>query len=126
MKKLIQTRLHDSMKLKERGNCFPTVIACIMDLESAEDVIQIQEYYKEVDEDNDWINVLVKWLNERGYEWYGLKDHKHDDSFYLATGKTERGTVHVCIYQNGKLFHDPHPSGKGLISILNFEVIEKT
>ncbi len=125
MKKLIQTRMHDSMKPEERGNCFPTVIACIMGKDSPEDVIQIQEHYKEVDEDNLWIDILMKWLLDHGYEWHGLNDHLHDNTFYLVTGKTERGTVHICIYQNGKLFHDPHPSNKGLVEILNFEYIGK-
>jgi hypothetical protein len=125
--KLIQTRLHNSEKSNERGNCFPTVIACLMGYESPEDVIQIQEYYKgvEEEEDHNWIDVLMQWLNERNYDWYGLEGHQFDDSFYLVTGRTERGTVHVCIYKNGKLYHDPHPSGKGLTEILNYEIIER-
>jgi len=123
MKKLIQTRLHNGDSPKDRGNCFPTVIACLMGKESPEDVIQIQEYYQE--NNNDWMMVLIQWLSERGYEWYGLDSHQYDDSYYLVTGKTERGTVHVCIYQNGKLLHDPHPSNKGLTEIMNYEFIGK-
>ena len=127
MNKLIQTRLHNGTKPEQMGNCFPTVIACLMGKKSAEDVIQIQEYYKGVEdeEDNNWVDVLTKWLNEKGYQWYSLTGHLYDNSYYLVTGKTERGTVHVCIYKNGKLYHDPHPSGKGLTKILNFEKICK-
>ena len=127
MKKLIQTRLYDSMKSKESGNCFPTVIACIMDLNSPDDVIQIQEHYKddEEEEDHAWIDVLMDWLTEKGYEWYGLTEHLTSEQYYLVTGKTIRGTVHVCIYFKGELYHDPHPSGAGLTEILNYEYIGK-
>lgn len=125
MKKLIQTRLHISMKKGERGNCFPTAIACIMDMDSPEDVIQIQEYYKEDenDEDNNWMVVLNQWLFDKGYEWGGLSGHQSDGSYYLVTGKTERGTVHVCIYKDGELYHDPHPSNKGLETIMAYEYL---
>lgn len=56
MKKLIQTRIHKGFNPPEdRGNCFPTVIACFMNLESPEDCIQIQEHYNLIDEnDNEW------------------------------------------------------------------------
>lgn len=118
MKKLIQTRLHSET---QRGNCFPTVIACFMDLDSAEDVIQIQEHY----DDDKWLWKLLNWLNERGWEMGTLHDgHLQTGEYYLVTGKTSRGTRHVCIYQNGELFHDPHPSGEGLITEENFEYLE--
>jgi len=112
MNKLIQTRLHKPPK--QYGNCFPTVIACIMGLDSPEDVIQIQEHY----EKHEWPEILNKWLFEKGYELYDLKGHLMTGQYYFVTGKTERsaanGSVHICIYQNGKLFHDPHPSNTGI------------
>lgn len=123
MKKLIQTRLHTSMKKEERGNCFPTVIACIMDMNSPEDVIQIQEYYKEEREDDNWVVILTQWLTDKGYEWGSLNGHQSDGSYYLVTGKTKRGVVHICIYKDGKLYHDPHPSGKGLETIMHYEYL---
>jgi len=62
MKKLIQTRLHnppDSV-----GNCYTAVIASIMDLDSPEDAIQIQEYYNL----DNWTSILLNWLSEREYD----------------------------------------------------------
>lgn len=122
MKKLLQTRLHSD---SERGNCFAAVIASIMDLDSAEDALQIQEHY----DNEDWASVLLKWLNDRGYDWYSIDGHsKVKDEFYLVTGKSPRfsGEInHICIYQNGKLFHDPHPEQAGLSTESYFEVIEK-
>lgn len=113
------------MNPKERGNCFPTVIACIMDLDSAEDVLQFQELYKGVDEEEDslWVDKLYSWLDKKNCEWYGLEGHQYDDSYYLVTGETERDTIHICIYQNGKLYHDPYPNGKGLTIENEFEYI---
>lgn len=127
MKKLIQTRLYvgpaEEETIRQRGNCFPTVIACMMGKDSAEDVIQIQEYYDMPDDG--WISVLYEWLFEQGYEWDNIGNHLYDDSYYLVTGRTERGTIHICIYQNGKLYHDPHPDGAGLTDILSFCTITK-
>lgn len=42
MKYNIQTRLKTDT---QRGNCFPACISCVLDLDSAEDVFQLQELY---------------------------------------------------------------------------------
>ena len=112
---------------EERGNCFPTVMACIMGKDSPEDVIQIQEYYKETDEEEDsaWVDVLNAWLLKEGWEWYELEGHQYDDSYYFVVGKTERDTVHVCIFQNGELYHDPYPGGAGLTELYSFDYFNK-
>ena len=121
MRKLIQTRLGDD------GNCYPTVIACMLDKESPEDVIQIQEHY----DDPRWVEKLMRWIAKEGYIMYAITGHDAalEDEFYFVIGNTHRfpdGSVtHVCIYQNGKLFHDPHPDQTGLISEDYFEVIKK-
>lgn len=120
MKKLIQTRLHlpDQGQI---GNCFATVIACLLGLKSAEEVIQIQEYY----EDDNWSTILTDWLNQRGWSWVQISDHLKNDNYYLVIGESPRGVSHVCIYKNGELYHDPHPSGEGLVNEKYFELIEK-
>ena len=111
MKKLQQTRLHNPPEIL--GNCFPTVIACFLDLNSPEDVIQIQEKYKE----DGWNNQLQKWLLEKGWEWKKISGHLFDNSYYLVIGKTNRGNAsHICIYQNGELYHDPNPCNEGLLT----------
>lgn len=121
MRKLQQTRLHNPPEVQ--GNCFPTVIACFLDSDSPEDVIQIQENYTE----SDWNIKLYNWLEERGWIWGVIDGHLYDDSFYMVIGKTERfpNINHVCIYQNGKLYHDPHPEGNGLITEDIFEGLIK-
>jgi len=119
MRKLTQTRLHNPPEVL--GNCFPAVIACFLDLDSPEDAIQIQEEYN----DEDWVTILDDWLIERGFEIIQINGHQNDDSYYLVTGMSPRGVNHVCIYQNGELYHDPHPSGDGLLNENNFETIIK-
>lgn len=108
-----QTRFINKQK-GIRGNCYPTVISCIMGIPNPEDVLQFQEYYDA--EDHLWYDMLTQWLDERGWEIEYLPDHLYDDSFYFVSGKTVRESSHICIYQNGKLYHDPHPEGTGLIS----------
>jgi len=119
MKKLKQTRIHAPPEVL--GNCFPTVIACFLDLDSPEDVIQIQEKFKE----EDWNIQLQTWLKERGWFWRTISGHLYDDSFYMVVGKTNRGANHVCIYKNGKLYHDPNPCNEGLLTEDIFETLIK-
>lgn len=122
MKKLIQTRLHNPPE--SRGNCLPTVIACFLDLDSAEDVIQVQELYDKVD---DWQGDLIEWLGIRGWDMGGLRGHLDTDEYYLVTGVSPRNSKinHVCIYQKGKLWHDPHPDQTGILTEEYFEYLEK-
>ena len=32
---------------------------------------------------------------------------------------------HICIFKNGKLIHDPHPTKEGLKTIEYFQTLEK-
>lgn len=123
MRKLFQTRFHNPPE--SRGNCFPTVIACFMDLNSPEDVLQIQELYDKVE---DWRGDLLEWLNTRGWDIGTLHGHLDTDEFYLVSGVSPRNNKinHVCIYHKGKLWHDPHPDGTGILTEQYFEYLEKT
>lgn len=124
MKKLIQTRLHDPGKVK--GNCFPTVIACLLDLDNPEEVLQFQELYNKENEGIYWQDELKDWLQKRGWEWTYLKEHLMTGEYYLVTGNTIRSkdVLHICIYKNGKLVHDPHPDQSGLTTEKYFEIIK--
>ena len=113
----MQTRLHNPPESK--GNCFPAVIASIMNLFSAEDAIQIQEQY----DNPEWPGILDDWLRDHGFEWERIDGHLHNDEYYLVVGDSHRGVSHVCIYKNGRLYHDPHPDQTGLINEKGFETI---
>lgn len=118
--KLIQTRVKTET---QRGNCFPTVIACIMGLDDPEKVIQFQEYYD--NENVSWWDVLDNWLEDNDLELITIHNHLYNDEFYFVSGRTERETSHICIYQNGELWHDPYPNGKGLVSEVIFQQLKK-
>ncbi|MEX0595439.1 MAG: hypothetical protein WD512_02985, partial [Candidatus Paceibacterota bacterium] len=118
MRKLFQTRLHTE---EQNGNCFSAVIASLMGLKSAEDAIQIQEYYTK----KDWFTTLNKWLMERGWRISKIDNHLQKDVLYLVVGATVRGHNHICIYKNRELFHDPHPSGAGLANNKKFYVLKE-
>jgi len=94
-----------------------------MDLDSAEDALQVQNLYNE----ESWCETLIEWLNSNGWDLGTLHGHLDTDEFYLVTGISPRNSKinHVCIYQNGKLWHDPHPDGTGILTETNFQYLEK-
>lgn len=120
--KHLQTRLHRGALPEERGNCNPTVLACLLHKE-VEDVIQIQMFY---DSDN-WSEMLDDYLAEEGYRFGYWDNHLLDGTFYLVSGISPRNSniYHVCIYQNGKLWHDPHPDQTGIVTEEDFRTLVK-
>lgn len=121
MKKLTQTRLHKPGETK--GNCWPTVVACIMDLDSPEDAFQVQELY----DSGYWHEPFMNWIDEQGYDYKDIDGHLYDDSLYFVTGTSPRfvDIKHIVIYKNGKLYHDPHPDGTGILTEDYFEQMLK-
>ncbi len=118
MKLLKQTRLSSG---KQLGNCFPTVIACFLDMDNPEEVYQIQEHY----EKDYYPELLHAYLFGKGYIFQDIEGHLFNGEFYLVAGKSPRGISHICIYQNGNLYHDPHPENNGLQSEDGFYILEK-
>lgn len=123
MLKLTQTKLHNPPVI---GNCFATVVACFLGLK-IEDIPPFEDmmpFDKNKPKDNKtWVGAAVKFLSEKGYEWGSLEGHT--SGYYLVVGKSVRGVNHVCIYKDGKLWHDPHPDRSGLVSEDYFEYIDK-
>lgn len=162
MKYHIQEHLYNASEKNPRGSCYPTVLACLLDLElhdvpyfhllyfnnsepkenllryfrnryldgrTPDQVTDPKEEYKKENYSQAvslhfglWDIARDYWLASIGYkeeiildidQW--LKDHP--DTPYMASGKSSRGIDHVVIYMNGKLLHDPHPSGEGLIDL---------
>ncbi len=73
----------------------------------------------------------------KGFSFRGVSDEKgskkefipeyyeYKDKYYLVSGKSPRGVSHVCIFQNGVLVHDPHPSKEGILTLDYFETLIK-
>lgn len=116
------------------GNCFAAAIASILELPltevpNFETLFGINDTY--------YYEVLHKWLGHLGYEIYTDEKFKcfhGDDSksefkellkdkYYLVSGKSPRGVQHICIYKNGIMVHDPHPTREGILTEEYFESI---
>lgn len=90
---------------------------------------------------NIWDLAYEAFITSQGYRIVRLYDGKdvlpeysyrdwlksNPDKFYLASGDSLRGVSHVVIYQNDKLYHDPHPSQTGLVegTIYEYKYFEK-
>jgi hypothetical protein len=125
-----------------RGNCFAAAIASIIELPITE-VPNVETLYP-VD-DCLWAQVMHAFLASKGWElmtndWfrifhdghYGVDDGKRfemmeycQDKYYLVSGPSIRGVKHICIYQNGQLVHDPHPTREGITAIENIQELIK-
>lgn len=115
----IQTILHDHPTI--RGNCWQTVIACILEKE-----IEEIPHFVDIDDKGgkNWFHHTIEFLNNIGWDLYQYSEYPDYDGYVLVSGKSPRGNFHhVVIYKNGKLFHDPHPSGEGIETEEAWEVI---
>jgi hypothetical protein len=110
-----QTKLYGKDGI-HNGNCYAACLASLLDLPlwmvpPFEDMFgRGGEYHKRTQE----------WLGRM----FGLQLEDTDDlcsaelpEFYMASGPGARGVHHAVIYSGGKLVHDPHPSGDGILSV---------
>lgn len=97
----------------ERGNCYPTCVANLLDL----DVESVPNFGP----GKDWAEQAQKWLQDRGLSFMTFNtDPTAFGSPYtglvvIAGGKSPRGHNHAVLWSDGKLLHDPHPEGGGLV-----------
>lgn len=126
-----------------RGNCYAAAIASLLELPITE--VPNVEVLFDID-GLAWEEVLDKFLAHKTgckiiiNKWYNVF-HDLDyipesgnrqealeyctDKYYLASGMSPRGVYHVCIFQNGGMVHDPHPTREGITDIRYFEEIIK-
>lgn len=105
----------------ERGNCWATCIACLLGIDVAEvpNFVAFEDFFGEAQ----------RWLARRGLalaqvrtdpaEW--SPDYAHVVT--IAGGPGPRGYDHCVLWQHGKLLHDPHPSGAGILRAETFEFL---
>lgn len=97
------------------GNCFQAALASVFEV-GLEDVPHFMALPPSVD----WWEALQAWLRERGLCAIYI-DAKADTmtpqyaGYYLSSGKSPRGSGHTVVAYQGKMVHDPHPSGDGLV-----------
>lgn len=117
MIKVYQTKFHNPPKVV--GNCFAACVASLM-----ESRISAIPAFEDWMHEKDWATKASQYFAYNGWEWGSLDGHIENE-FYLVIGKSARGVNHCCVYFNGKLFHDPHPSQDGLLSEDYFEFLNR-
>jgi len=99
-----------------RGNCFSTAIACILDLP----VEEVPHFCLS----DDWRGITNVWLKDYGLFYLDVgvpADMRAEHIFEFAgyhviSGQGPRGYRHSVVGRAGKIVHDPHPSGDGLLT----------
>lgn len=111
MKPVNQSILHDPENGKI-GNCFQACVASIFEL-PIEEVPHFVKIW-----DSRWWLLFSEWLDDYGIEPVEITGDRYiPPGHYIASGPTNRGTLHCCIYHEGMLAHDPHPSKAGLLKV---------
>ena len=110
MKPVLQTRFG------AEGNCTQACIASILEI-SIEGIPHVT-----AEEDrNGWI-ILERWL-EREHALAlvhfpkGFMRGVQPIGFHLIGGTSPRGLPHAVVGYEGRIVHDPHPDGGGLVEI---------
>ncbi len=130
-------------KIIVHGNCYAACIASLLEIPITE-VPNIETLFDI--EGQFFQDVMTTFLSHKGFELISddrfkvfhdenyeptnktrselLKDLK--DQYYLVSGMSNRDVLHLVIYQNGKMVHDPHPTREGILKIRDFQVLVET
>jgi hypothetical protein len=129
MKPVMQTKFSNK-EGTEHGNCLSACVASILEIPLSE-VPLFEELGKE------WGKAFFELFYKHGYD-ICINENEVDllnpekakgiDGYVIVGGDSFREWVvngHGCLYKNGKLAHDPHPSGQGIKKFREFWMIEK-
>lgn len=135
-----------SGKTVQNGNCFAAVIASMLELPITE-VPNVEVFFQF--DGMCWHEVMNEFLRLKGYELVTDSRFKcfHPelvdkcsasdieclvvtslelkDRYYFVSGLSSRGVRHICIFKNGQMVHDPHPSNDGLETLEVFQTLDK-
>lgn len=116
MKKIKQTKLQSE---SVNGNCMATCFASILEIEIS-DVPEFEEMFHT----EHWFQKIEEWFLGLGVELIRFKEDPKLKGYYLVSGDSPRGNfLHMVVYKNGKMVHDPHPSGDGINSLYDVWVL---
>ena len=122
-----------------RGNCMAACVASLLEVP-----ISSVPAWEDMGSDGSWGDSFMSFLEQHGYEYHGLlipdaqllddwwsyilERSAGIDGCFIIGGKSPRTHVtrgHAVIYKDGKLAHDPHPSGAGITEIEEIYIIER-
>lgn len=123
MKPVIQTKLKTTT---QNGNCMAACYASIFELPI--DAVPAYENLFVSNGPQPWVPWLRRFLKGWDLMQLDCDDHFQLDAYYIAGGLSPRATAentfeHAVIYRCGKLVHDPHPSGDGILSETYFSYL---
>lgn len=117
--KVSQTIVADDPK--RQGNCLSACVATAVGL-SLDEVPHFIEFGIRINGEDDtvsWWSMLLGFMAARGLWPLELDDPSDADpgEITFVMGMSPRGVCHQVIYRDGSLWHDPHPSGDGVIDV---------
>lgn len=97
------------------GDCLRAAVASVLgaDLDDVPHFVQYVEHPAGTDS-HLWYWALVGFCAAHG--WEVSYTTEQPEGWALADGMSPRGHMHVVVAYDGKVIHDPHPSGAGLVS----------
>jgi len=118
----MQTKFGDG-----KGDCFAACVASILEVPLG----NLPNFCVDFPSDT-WFADSNEWLLR--YCGVGLHDFRCEEPFpwislygefgpyYIVSGTSPRGLMHACVGRDGKVVHDPHPDGGGLLDIDSYTV----
>jgi len=112
---ITQTLFYDPTQPPEicTGNCTEAALASLFGIR-LEDVPSMQGLVA-----SDYWDALEAFVRSRGYALSMQPPSHRPAGLYLADGPSARGCGHFVVMRDGKMVHDPHPSGAGLLEVEN-------
>lgn len=124
MKPVFQTITDHNPSEGRFGNCVQAAVASLLELP----IDAVPHFCDGLDGDNkEETRRINAFLRERGEtiidiafaadkldEWIALWEETGTQFFHLISGTSPRGFFHCCVGLNGRVVHDPHPSGGGV------------
>ena len=139
MKRVYQTRFGGPKHpVEEQGDCFAACVASLLELSLSEVDKYLDGLATPGAVKTGWWQAFVTWCGERDLVplYYALSDAHSNftpDQYaygepglrYIACGLSPRGLEHAVVYRDGKLDHDPHPDGGGILSMNAYVILVK-
>ncbi len=110
-----QTILHGTVPGKE-GNCTQAAFATLLGLPLAE-VPDFNNIHSDKPHSGWYWNHLRTFALSKGYHLQTFGGECSLPGLYMASGPSVRGVPHMVVMKDGHIYHDPHPSRAGLLSI---------
>lgn len=97
---------------EERGNCMQAALASLLDipLEDAPHILA------QTNDGPGFWDELGRELHKRGWMALSLTP-MHLPGFYIACGPSLNDVGHAVVMCDGKMVHEPNPTGSGLLSV---------